>query len=184
MKKILPVPEDELVAALKARSQKAYSVLYDNYAPSLLGIICKIVNDIDEAENLLQDTFMKVWQYIDTYDASRGRLFTWLLNIARNTAINFLRSKRNVEHTDIQTIADGVDTDRNAITDSVNISHIGIADKVAGLDPKLRQMIDLIYFEGYTQQEVADHLKMPLGTVKTRTRMALQQLKDLFSDEI
>ncbi|QHV95188.1 RNA polymerase sigma factor [Spirosoma endbachense] len=180
MKKPPTIPEDELVEALKARSQKAYSVLYDRYAPTLLAIICKVVKDNDEAENVLQDTFVKIWRHIDSYDAGKGRLFTWILNIARNTGINFLRSQRNSDHTDIQTLADSVHTDRNAISDAINVNHIGVSDTVARLDPKLRQMIDLIYFEGYTQQEVADHLKMPLGTVKTRTRMALQQLKDLF----
>ena len=182
MKKPPPIPEDELVAALRTRSQKAYSILYDNYAPTLLGIICKVVKNSDDAENLLQDTFVKVWKNIESYDAGKGRLFTWLLNIARNTAINFLRSQRSIEQTDIQTLADGVYTERNTITDAINVGHIGITDTVARLDPKLRQIIDLIYFEGYTQQEVADNLKMPLGTVKTRTRMALQQLKNLFSD--
>ncbi|GAB4033976.1 RNA polymerase sigma factor [Spirosoma gilvum] len=183
MKKTPPIPEDELVAALKLRSQKAYSALYDKYAPTLLGIICRVVKNTDDAENLLQDTFVKVWKNIDSYDAGKGRLFTWLLNIARNTAINFLRSQRSFEQTDIQTIADGVYTERNTLSDVLNISHIGLGDTVSRLDPKLRQMIDLIYFEGYTQQEVADKLNMPLGTVKTRTRMALQQLKDVFSDE-
>ena len=176
------LPEDELIAALKSRSQKAYSVLYDNYAPTLLAIICKVVNDGAEAENLLQDTFVKAWKHIDSYDAGKGRLFTWLLNIARNTAINFLRSQRTNQATDIQTLADGVDTDRNAITEALNVSHIGIADTIARLEPKFRQVIDLIYFEGYTQQEVADRLAMPLGTVKTRTRLALHQLKGLFTD--
>jgi RNA polymerase sigma-70 factor (ECF subfamily) len=182
MKKPPPIPEDDLIAALKARSQKAYSILYDNYAPTLLGIICKVVRNTEDAENLLQDTFVKVWKNIDSYDAGKGRLFTWLLNIARNTAINFLRSQRSIEQTDIQTLADGVYTEGNSLTDSINVSHIGVNDTVSRLDPKLRQIIDLIYFEGYTQQEVADNLNMPLGTVKTRTRMALQQLKNLFSD--
>lgn len=184
MKKPPPIPEAELVAALRTRSQKAYSVLYDNYAPTLLGIICKVVKNNDDAENLLQDTFVKVWRNIEHYDASKGRLFTWLLNIARNTAINFLRSQRSIEFTDIQTLADGVYMERSSLTDAINVGHIGVSDSVSRLDPKLRQMIDLIYFEGYTQQEVADNLNMPLGTVKTRTRMALQQLKNLFSDAL
>ena len=182
MKNTSSFPEDELVAALKERSQKAYATLYDNYAPALLGIICKVVKDSNEAENLLQDTFVKVWKNIDSYDASRGRLFTWLLQIARNTALSYLRSQKNAGHTTIQTIADGVYSDRNTITEAINVSHIGVNDTVSRLDPKLRQMIDLIYFEGYTQQNVADDLNMPLGTVKTRTRMALQQLKIIFSD--
>ncbi|UFH54534.1 RNA polymerase sigma factor [Spirosoma sp. KNUC1025] len=182
MKKPPPILEDELITALRVRSQKAYSVLYDMYAPALLGIICKIVKNSEDAENLLQDAFVKVWKNIDRYDASKGRLFTWLLNIARNTAINYLRSNRNTEFTDIQTLTNGVYTERNTIVDAIDISHIGVSDTVAKLDPKLRQVIDLIYFEGYTQQEVADNLNMPLGTVKTRTRMALQQLKNIFSD--
>ncbi|WP_229311177.1 RNA polymerase sigma factor [Larkinella soli] len=177
------IVEDELVEGLKARSQKAFAVLYDNYGTTLLGIICKIVRDEHEAENLLQDTFVKIWRNIDQYDASKGRLFTWLLNIARNTAINFLRSIKDIEKTEIQTAETDVYTARAVVSEPSPLEYIGVAETVNQLDPKLKQVIDLIYFFGYTQQEVADRLDMPLGTVKTRTRAALQQLKQLFADE-
>lgn len=172
--------EIELVEGLKAHSQKAFSRLYDDYGPTLLGVICKIVRDGDEAENLLQDTFIKVWKHIDSYDSNKGRLFTWLLNIARNTAINFLRASRQTEHTDIQSFTNSVRMGEELTVEPLNISHIGVGETVSRLDPKLRLIIDLLYFEGFTQQEVADHLKLPLGTVKTRTRTALQQLKTLY----
>ena len=182
MKNIPSFSEDELVVALKERSQKAYAVLYDNYAAALLGILCRMVNDTDEAENLLQDTFVKVWNNIDSYNANRGRLFTWLLQIARNTALSHLRSQKIRPRITTQTITDGLPAEQSTITQAINVNHIGMNDTVSRLDPKLRQMIDLIYFGGYTQQNVADDLNMPLGTVKTRTRMALQQLRAIFSD--
>lgn len=177
------IAEDDLVTGLKARSQKAYAFLYDHYGRSLLGIICKIVKDEEEAENLLQDTFVKAWRYIDHYDASKGRLFTWLLNIARNTALNFLRAQKDFQKTEIQTAETDVYTHRNAITEANAVNYIGVGETVARLEPKLKQIIDLLYYQGYTQQEVADELNLPLGTVKTRTRMALQQLKQQFRDD-
>lgn len=182
MSRRLPIAEDELVEALKTRSQKAFSALYDNYAPALLGVIVRIVRDEAEAENLLQDTFIKVWKHIDQYRSERGRLFTWLINIARNTAINFLRSQKDIQKTEIHPDKNGVHLYGGPVADPAPVDYIGVSETVAQLDPKLKQIIDLLYFNGYTQQEVADGLGLPLGTVKTRTRTALQQLKKLFGD--
>lgn len=185
MKNTLPIPEDELITALKDRSQRAYSVLYDTYAPSLLGVINRIVKDTNKAEDLLQETFVTVWSTIDSYNANRERLFIWLLNIARSTALNFLRTQQSPPSTYSKPLPDTVvypeqkSTIRPGSIDSENQR-----TNIIGLDPNLRQMIDLIYFEGYTQQKVADNLNMPLGMVKTSTRTALQQLKALFSNAL
>src|SRR5882724_2390235 len=83
--------EEELVLGLKAHSHQAFATLYDNYSGAMLGVINTIVNNIDDAENLLQDSFVKVWKNINQYDSDKGRLFTWLITICRNTALNFLR---------------------------------------------------------------------------------------------
>ena len=184
MEKLTPIPEDELVAALKEHSQKAYSVLYDMYAPVLLGMICKVVKNSDAAENLLQETFMRVWREIDMYDAKKGRLFTWLLNMARTTAINFARSQRNEENTASQPLAEEVTIEPKIIPDASIVNRSSVEDTKPRLDPTLNHLIDLIYFNGYTQPEVADNLNMPLGTVKTHTQLALQQLKVLFNNAI
>lgn len=170
------------MAGLQSRENKAFSVLYDNYAPALLGIIVKIVRDEAEAENLLQDSFVKIWRNIHLYDATKGRLFTWILNIARNTAINYLRSSHYSVGQEIQNIENPVSI-QTAHSEPDETNYIGVTETVDKLEPKLKEIIDLIYFMGYTQQEVSEKLNMPLGTVKTRTRMALLQLRKYFSND-
>lgn len=176
------IGEVDLIVGLQNKENKAFAVLYDNYAPALLGIIVKIVRDEDEAENLLQDAFVKIWRNIHQYDATKGRLFTWILNIARNTAINYLRSSHYSVGKEIQSIDNPVSI-QTAYSENIDVNYIGVAETVEKLEPKLKQIIDLIYFMGYTQQEVSEKLDMPLGTVKTRTRMALLQLRKHFSND-
>ena len=171
--------ENELIKGLQAHDEKAFSLLYDSYSPALLGIIAKIVKDEAEAENLLQDSFVKIWKNINQYDAAKGRLFTWLLNIARNTALNFLRSAHYFEQGEIQNLESVVYTE-TVKTELTEVNYIGVSETVQKLDPKLKQVIHLIYYLGYTQQEVSEQLNLPLGTVKTRTRMALQLLRGYF----
>lgn len=176
------IGEVDLIVGLQNKENKAFAVLYDNYAPALLGIIVKIVRHEDEAENLLQDAFVKIWRNIHQYDATKGRLFTWILNIARNTAINYLRSSHYSVGKEIQSIDNPVSI-QTAYSENIDVNYIGVAETVEKLEPKLKQIIDLIYFMGYTQQEVSEKLDMPLGTVKTRTRMALLQLRKHFSND-
>ncbi|MGC4100534.1 RNA polymerase sigma factor [Ferruginibacter sp.] len=169
--------EEELIDGLQARSHQAFASLYDHYSSAMLGVINTIVNDMDEAENLLQDAFIKIWNNIHRYDSNKGRLFTWLITICRNTALNFLRSGENTAKTKIPDAENGVSTEE-LIAAPVPTDHIGIDKLVCKLDDKHKTVINLIYFWGYTQQEVAEKLNLPLGTVKTRTRMALQLLKE------
>jgi RNA polymerase sigma-70 factor (ECF subfamily) len=173
--------EEELVEGLKTHSHQAFAVLYDNYSEAMLGVINAIINNRDEAENLLQDSFLKVWKNINLYDSNKGRLFTWLISICRNTALNFLRSHENTRKTNIQNAGTGVSIEQ-LITEPCPTDHIGINKLVGKLEDKHRVVINLIYFWGYTQQEVAEKLGLPLGTVKTRTRTALQLLKDQLSN--
>jgi len=172
--------EEELVPGLMAREKQAFAALYDQYGPAMLGIIRKLVVQEAESENLLQDSFIKVWRYIDRYDPSKGRLFTWLATICRNTVLNYLRSAENKTGLPIQTGPDRVYT-AGLVSEPVHYDHIGIKQQVVKLDEKHRSVINLIYYRGYTQQEVAEQLNLPLGTVKSRTRTALQLLKEQLS---
>ncbi|MBS1510950.1 MAG: sigma-70 family RNA polymerase sigma factor [Bacteroidetes bacterium] len=168
--------EEELITYLKTRSRQGFEILYEHYSNAMLGVINTIVKNTDDAENLLQDSFVKIWNNIEQYDSSRGRLFTWIITICRNTALNFLRSNENIRKTSIQNDELGVHTER-LIAEPAPTDHIGISKLVEKLDEKHQVVINLIYFWGYTQQEVAKQLGLPLGTVKTRTRTALQMLK-------
>lgn len=169
--------EEIFIGQLQARSEAAFAQLYDHYGAAMLGVIARLVDDEAEAENLLQDSFVKVWKYIHRYDAGKGRLFTWLVTICRNTALNYLRSRENFKKVEIQKAGSGVSIQR-LIAEPPSADHIGIGTVLAKLELKHREIINLIYYRGYTQQEVAEVLDIPLGTVKTRTRMALQLLKE------
>ncbi|GAB3937956.1 hypothetical protein GCM10028804_60370 [Larkinella terrae] len=143
----------------------------------MLSVIAKIVKDEIEAEDLLQDTFVKVWKNIHRHDPAKGRLFTWLLNVARNTAFDHLRSNKKTTHVELP--VDGYLPGLSATFNSVG--YIGFSDAVnTTLDPRHWQIIELIYFQGYTQSEAAHRLDLPLGTVKTWTRLALIQLRQTF----
>lgn len=166
---------------LKRRDRKAITLLYDNYSAALHGVIFRIVNDKETAEDVLQESFVKIWNNIESYDASKGRLFTWLLNVARNTAIDKTRSKNYRDAGQVQSIEDFVYSIERRYNTSTNIDHIGLKKVVEKLKPEHRTLIELLYFGGYTQTEAAQALGIPLGTVKTRVKIAINQLRELLS---
>lgn len=168
----------EWIMLLQARNTHAFSWLYDNYSSALLGGIMRIVEDKPTAENLLQDTFVKIWRNIDDFDTQRGTLFTWIFNIARNTAIDYIRSKAHHQSLKNQNIDTLVHIE-NAYYTQPNINTIGVKDIVLKLNKENRDVIDLIYFNGYTQEEASEALNIPLGTVKTRVRIAIRELRKL-----
>jgi RNA polymerase sigma factor (sigma-70 family) len=178
LKKPLPYSEAELVEKLKAGDTEAFSLLYDNYSSALYGIINSIVKDDEVAQDILQDVFVKIWKSVAGYKREKGTLFTWMLNIARNTSIDNLRSKN--KKYEIRTIENDVYTvDKNHNT-TLNTDTLGVKQAVAKLKLEHKEMIDLVYFGGYTQDEIAKEMNMPLGTVKTRVRAALIELRKLF----
>lgn len=167
----------QLVVRLRAGDEEAFEYLYDSYSPLLFGLILRIVGDPVEAENLLQDCFIKIWQNIALYNRDKGKLATWLINIARNTAIDFTRSKYFNQKLKNQTIENFVHTvNPNTVTNPC-FDTLGLRQLVDRLDPQYRVVIELMYFKGYTQQEISDLFGIPLGTVKSRARMALMELK-------
>lgn len=173
----------DLVNQLQQGDDSAYAVLYDRYAPMLFGIIYRIVPDKKEAENLLQDCFVKIWNHIASYNPERGALATWLINIARNTAIDFTRSKYFSQKNKNQSIDNLVHIGSGWSTPAAPIETLGLRKLVDKLNPAYRQIIEWMYFDGYTQQEISDNFELPLGTVKTRARIALRELKAFFEEE-
>jgi RNA polymerase sigma factor (sigma-70 family) len=171
--------EQELVLALKARNNQAFSFLYDNYAGALYSIIKQIIPDNPEvASDVLQEVFINIWKKIETYDQTKGRLFTWMLNIARNASIDTLRSKGYQNAQKNQELPENV---YKAVTDQItqqNVDNIGLRKVLERLKPEHRVLVDLSYFKGFTHEEIAEMLTIPLGTVKTRIRNALLQLRE------
>lgn len=185
----MPVPDDalqyetELIDLLRQGDDSAYATLYDRYAPMLFGVIRNIVREEADAENLLQDCFVKVWRNIGSYEASKGRLATWLLNIARNTAIDFTRSKIYSQRRKNQSVDSFVSTPMDISETPLLTEAIGLKELVHALPAPCREIIEWMYFKGFTQQEISDNFGLPLGTVKTRTRTALKTLRHFFELE-
>lgn len=173
--------ELELITLLQAGNEEAFARLYDEYAALLLGTILRIVGSRKDAENLLQDCFIKVWQNARQFDPQKGRLPTWLINIARNTAIDFTRSKYFSQQRKNQSLENFVSVSDEPSTAALSEETIGLRLLVAKLPPSCREVIEWLYIEGYTQQEIADQFGIPLGTVKSRTRIALRELKKYFT---
>jgi len=171
--------EEELVYSLQQQDQHAFSYLYDNYSGALFGLIYKMVNDKELSEDILQEAFVKIWNNFSNYDSSKGRLFTWLLNLTRNLTIDTLRSKGYKKQSKIH-------KDENSVsnfTDSTNVAEkfdaMGIRKQLTLLKNDQKQIIDLAYFGGFTQEEISKQLGIPLGTVKTRMRAAILELRKL-----
>ena len=164
---------------LKQRSQPVFSYLYDNYSGALHTIIVNIVNEDELANDLLQEVFVKVWKQIESYDSSKGRLFTWMLNIARNASIDTVRSKGYQNSRQNQELTEDVYTSGG--TSQIKTDQIGLRKVVHGLKQEYKVLVELSYFQGYTQDEIAKMLGIPLGTVKTRIRSALSHLRTMIS---
>ncbi|TXC82181.1 sigma-70 family RNA polymerase sigma factor [Luteibaculum oceani] len=154
-----------------------FNYLYDNYSATINGVIYRIVNDVELAEDLTQEVFVKIWDKISYYDPSKGRIYTWMLNLARNKAIDQLRSKGHKKNRKTDFLENFVNPSDNSLTETLEIDHIGIEAILKKLPKELLQLIDLMYFQGYTQAEIAEELEMPLGTVKTRLRKAILELR-------
>ncbi|GAA4442096.1 ECF RNA polymerase sigma factor SigK [Ravibacter arvi] len=169
--------EEELVLLLRERRETAFDYLYGHYSGALYGVILAIVRDREHASDLLQDAFVKIWRQIHTYDSSKGRLFTWMLNITRNGAIDFLRSKEFRTNIQNQELTEFVSN--SVADDPTREDYIGLRALTGTLKEEFRILIEYAYFQGYTQEETAAKLNMPVGTVKTRLRAALQQLRML-----
>jgi len=171
--------EQDLIVALKERNNNAFSYLYDNYANALYGIIKQIITDNHElASDVLQEVFINIWRKIETYDQTKGRLFTWMLNIARNASIDTLRSKSYQNSQKNQELADNVYKGTNNQTTRLNVDNIGLKKVLEKLKPEHRILVELAYFKGFTHEEIAELEGIPLGTVKTRIRNALLQLRE------
>ena len=179
--KKISLSEEELVNALKRQETIAIKALYDMYSGALLGVISRIVIHTEVAEDLLQETFIKIWNSASSYDPSKGRLFTWMMNVARNLSIDKLRSKdfkNSNKNQDIENNVNFIDEQRKV---TFNADTLGLKELVTKLKPEFKSVLDMIYFKGYTHVEAAEELNLPLGTVKTRVRMAILELRKNFN---
>lgn len=177
--------ESVLTERLRQGDERAFRWLYTHYSVSLLVQILRVVHDREQADDLLQDVFIKIWQNLEKYDASRGRLYTWMSNIARNTAIDAIRTGKSMNRPDPTQLLSLDDATRYVVDQQhwvpgLNPDHIGLHQVIKRLQPQHQQLVRLIYLNGFTQLEAANELTLPVGTVKTRLRVALRLLKGHF----
>jgi RNA polymerase sigma factor (sigma-70 family) len=172
--------EAEFVNGLKEHSEQVFAKMYSKFSPALYGIILNCVKDTELAENLLQDVFMKAWNNSNQYDAAKGRLFVWMYRISRNICIDHIRSKRHRISKLSVLNGDAIESVKRRGEAGFTPDHIGLRKIVNGLREEERELVELLYFRGYTQAEVAIIKSMPIGTVKTRSARAIKNLRKFF----
>lgn len=175
--------ENEMLQYLQGGNQRHFSRLYESYSAALFGLITKWIKDTEVAENLLQDVFVKAWRNRLQYDAAKGRIFTWLYNITRNICIDHFRSKAYK-----QSKASILSDDIPVLLPPGNMvsflpDTIDLRKLVNGLRQEEKEVIELMYFKGFTQSEIAAIKNMPLGTVKTRMSRAIKNLRYFFKKD-
>ena len=173
---------DELVARFQKKDVIAFEKLYEMYWENICGVVNTVVQDKFLAEEIAQDVFTKIWNKSDSYSPSKGRFFTWILNIARNAAIDKVRSKsykdqqKNLSADFFVGILNRADT--NDQPNETQIDTSALKKLVLNLKEKCLQIIEMLYFKGYTQKEASNELEIPLGTVKTRNRSCISKLRE------
>ena len=161
-----------IIQELKSNPERGMALLYDNYASALYGIIYRICKNETNAQDALQDSFIKIWKGIDSYDSNKAQLFTWMYTIARRTAIDQYRKVKKQNTIDIQEVNFDVSQSVNSPIDTIDIK-----DKMAALDIKYKDVLLGLFFEGYSQREWSKKTGLPLGTIKTRLRIAMRELR-------
>lgn len=167
--------EEALVQGLKLHEEQAYHYFYDHYGKAIFGVIYQVVPNQEAAEDILQEVFVKIWKNINSYDPSKGRLFTWVLNIARNQSIDYTRSKEFNKDGKTISLSENVNSGEGLF--QTNHQDAGLKKVIEGLPEEGRKLLELSYFLGYTHEEIAQMLKLPLGTVKTRLRSTIIELR-------
>ncbi|WP_420460232.1 RNA polymerase sigma factor [Neolewinella sp.] len=175
--------QDTLLELLLKKDEAGMRYLFDHYGGALNNIIGRIVTEPQICEEVLQDVLLRIWENADSYEPGKSRLFTWMARIARNAAIDRVRSKGYRQNGKTDGI-DAIVVNHTTLSETMPVEHIGLAKLLDALDNNYRSIIDLLYFKDYTQAETAEALDLPLGTVKTRSRRALQKLRELLKNEL
>ena len=173
-----------LLTAIAARDEVALALLYDRYRAILFGLLMRILNNREEAEDVLQEVFLQVWRKAADFDESRGRPFTWLVTLARSRGIDRLRTLAARERVAEAGAREPSEEISDAATDAFKSEQRGlVSDALAKLPDEQKRPIMLAYFEGLTQSEIATNLGAPLGTVKTRMRTGMIRLRELLAGQ-
>jgi len=173
--------EKHIVELLQERNDKAISLLYEHYGDTLYGVAKKVVRDEELAQDVLQESFVKIWKKSDSYDASKAKLFTWLFRITRNTAIDKLRSVNTKSDKEIQMDVSDV---YNLGVESIKPELIDVRENLDKIENKYQIVLEALFFHGMTQQEASDELDIPLGTIKSRLKIGLRELRKIYGSSM
>jgi len=175
---------DILIYGLKNKDVLAFEKIHQMYAKNICGAINLIVNDETLAEEICQDVFLTIWEKAQNYEPSKGRFFTWLLNIARHKAIDYTRSKKYKENKMNHSLDLFVNILEKQDDEKPQKDYSGLALLIKQLKKKCVELISAIYFKGYSQTEAAEELSIPLGTVKSRNRNCLNEIRKNLKHEL
>jgi RNA polymerase sigma-70 factor (ECF subfamily) len=171
-----------IVARAAAGDAGAVAALYDRHGRAVYSLALRVLGDQGEAEDVAQEVFAQAWRQADRYDPRRGQPVAWLLNMARSRAIDRLRRRRAQPSADTEATSEPVDRSPGAEALAITREQVrALREALAGLPVLQRTAIELAYYEGLSQQEIAARLEQPLGTVKTRVRLGLMKLRDALS---
>ena len=170
--------EAEIIQLLNQKDERGVAMIYDHYAPMMYNVIYRVVRNEAMAQEVFQDAMVKIWNKGDTFSSDKGRLFSWLVSICRNLAIDKTRSRE---------FKQGMKTERqDYLVDSVKepryenaYDYLTLNKMIKQLPDNYRILIELSFFQGYTHEEIAKKMEIPLGTVKTRIRAAVKKLRKL-----
>lgn len=176
-----------LLKQVAERRPEALAELYDRYSPTLLGLAKRVLGNASDAEEVLQEVFVHVWNQAGRYDAARSSVSTWLVLIARSRAIDRLRSRRVVERTHEaaqQEVVGEHTSPEGAENVFMHERRERVRRELAKLPPEQREVLEMAFYQGLTQTEISTRADIPLGTVKTRTLLAMKKLRNALRPEI
>lgn len=169
--------EQRIVTLMRSRDKRFLDLLYTEYGGIVYTICLGMLKSKEEAEDVLQETLVKVWKNVSKFDEKRAKVLTWVVQIAKNTALDHLKSKASNQAKLTETMSDKPLKASYGIS-TQNEDHIGLREMInKELDKKDQRILNMLYFEGYSQREVAEELEMPLGSVKTRIRYTVNHLR-------
>jgi RNA polymerase sigma-70 factor (ECF subfamily) len=170
--------DQQIIHYLEQGDQRAIGLLYDQYADSVFGVLRQMLPHEAAAQDVLQETFIKVWKNAHRYDASKATLFTWLLRIARNAGLDYLRAQKTRSDHEIQSATRNV----SDMVTAIHPEHMDVPTHLSRLESKYGQVIHALFFLGLSQSETSEQLGIPLGTVKSRLRVGLRELRKVFGE--
>ncbi len=167
--------EKDLILKLQHKDETALGLVYDKYSSALYGVIIRICKDEDVAKNLLQDTFMTIWEKSESYDVNKGRFYTWAYRIAKNKTLNFLRkSDKLIQVENLSVYKDRTEEETDIL------DYLKLNGTIKRLEPHHQKAIELVYFNGLTHREAHEVMDVPLGTFKSYIKQAIKQLQQSY----